>query len=57
MMTIEERDAVIERCAVAAENELDGNHEGNLRAAQIATVIRSMNGAPMVPAQPNGATP
>lgn len=46
-MTLAERNAVIERCAVAAERELDGDHAGNQRALQIAELIRSMQGEPM----------
>lgn len=41
-MTNEERNAVIEQCAVVAEQTVDGSHEGNERARLIAETLRSM---------------
>ncbi len=45
-MTAEERNAVIEECAAVAGRELDGDHAGNLRARQIAEVLRTMKMPP-----------
>jgi hypothetical protein len=54
-MTINERNALIERCAAVAENELDGNHDGNTRARQIAALLRSMKGEPLAPSDEDAA--
>lgn len=45
-MTPAERNAICEECAVIAENETDGQHVGNLRAQQIADLIRSSKDQP-----------
>ena len=48
-MTPAERDAVIEECAVVAERELDGDHNANQRALQIAALLRTMKSQPAEP--------